>query len=402
MNISLQMVLTVNVKTVYFFLLIFSLYQCISGQPQQHGFLQVKDAVDQQRKYLDQWNRLCSMPEEIEETRHPDYGSPLYRLTGPNVQQMTVKQVFIMLQNWLRVIPEVRDKNNIIPDRRHRFIEMNIGGNDFRFRLYPDKNQQILFATEDSRMIKYADIAEILDSNEGEVQKIAERMLESSKQPLKDQHHWPHSGQNRPTPEIENLYKIKNREEREQNINEIEDGDEREQVWKVLKELEVEDKMRELMVIGQVAEAARPTDVGYTALKNVMIEIWSSEIFEEREIWQEEIEKIFKESEYTGEFDATPVLDDPKFRELVRDIANRDQETKLAFNYIVEFMQELPYEYPPKLREELVNTAISVVNKAKNEGANEGEIWQKEIEEVFSKREYMALDAKPVLENTKL
>ena len=120
--------MVVALKTASVLLLAFSLYQCTSGQPHQQSSVDLFNAVDNQNRYLNEWHRLRGN-NEITEGRHSigtrDF--PIFRFTGENVRRMKVKEVFIMLQNWLKITP-----NN----REHRLVEMNLGGSVRRFRLY--------------------------------------------------------------------------------------------------------------------------------------------------------------------------------------------------------------------------------------------------------------------------
>lgn len=92
------------VKTGYLCFLFFSLCcLCINAQPQQPGFTEIENAVEKQERYRRQWERFRNNG-EITKTEHN--GFPMFKFDGANVQKMKVKEIFIMLQNWMRHFPK--------------------------------------------------------------------------------------------------------------------------------------------------------------------------------------------------------------------------------------------------------------------------------------------------------
>ena len=310
----MQMVVAVTVKTANLFFLVFSLYQCTCGQPQQAGFIAIRDAIDMQNKYLYEWHKL-KLNHEITQAEHEINGRKfqIIRFEGENVQQMKVKEICTMLQNWLE-LGVTQDKE----DRTHRFVEMNLGGDNYRFRLYQGNNRQILVATEDNHLTKYSEIDDILDGagDKGRVKQIAELMLTSSLEPLNAQTPWP------------------------SDIS-----------------AEVKEKMRALMVISQVAEAARPSDDGYNALRDVMVDILSFETISERKIWQRDmkkaIRKLRKDYKKIDQAAFTLVLENHSLQKVARDVVNGAPDHA--------FTNLLPGNFPPTIRKKLLDTGKSVI-----------------------------------------
>ena len=305
------MVVTVSLKTVNLFVLILSLYQCISGQPQQPGFTSIQKAVEKQKIFLEQWNML-KMNGEVKETTHRINGKdfPMFKFEGENVKQMKVKEIFTMLQNWLRVIPD---------DRSHRFVEMNLGGEDYRFRLHQGRSGQILVSTEAGSLTEYEDIANILDEDNSKVSEIADHILTSSNEPMNAQTSWP------------------------ADIG-----------------APVAEKMRALMVISQVAEAARPSDEGYTKLQGVMDDVLNFETLKESEIWKRDMEKnienLRREHKQIDERLFTTVLENPMLQNAARDVVNGASDDI--------FLNLLPEEFSPPVKTKLLNAGKKVIETA--------------------------------------
>ena len=303
------MEVAVMVKAGYLYFLFFSVFcLCISGQPQQPGFSQIQNAVEMQERYRKQWNDFVNKG-EITETVHRINGRefPMFKFDGANVQKMKTKEIFIMMQNWMQLIPE--------GDRSHRFIEMNLGGENHRFRLHGGSNGQILVSTENGHLTEYDEIAKVLDKDNAKVKRIAEQILASSNEPLNAQTHW------------------------DKNLD-----------------VSVKEKMRALMVISQVAEAARPSQDSYNALNNIMSEVLNFEILKENEIWKQDMEKEIKslKREYEDHDNLfTSVLENEMLQNAARDVINGDPENT--------FFQLLPESLPSPIKEKLLNRGKSVI-----------------------------------------
>ena len=201
---------------------------CISfvrGPPEEQlKYELIKRATERQEAYLELWNYLVEkgdIKEGIFHYNNRDF--PIYRWDGKHVSSLKAREVFLMLQNWLHIIPN--------DDFTHRFIEMNLGGEAFMFRLYQGSYGQILVRTENNVLTEYDDVASIEDADTARIPGIANEILRSSEESLNVQTAW-------------------------------KSGD-----------AEVRANMRMFMIISQVAEAARPSDESLQSIKNVFAEV---------------------------------------------------------------------------------------------------------------------------------
>ncbi|XP_033647599.1 uncharacterized protein LOC117307061 [Asterias rubens] len=215
-------------------LLVITLILCDNVTVGVDFFEVTKEAYEKQQKFLEQWNDLVTRG-EITRGLHKTF--PIYKFEGETVQKMKVKDIFCMLQNWL----------HLHTDSTHRFVEMNIGGKSYRFRIHLNlfgKSHIVIKNEEGQSPTKYETIFEQFDKFKGNIKEIAEAMLKSSNEPMNAQTKW--------------------------SV-----GDE-----------ETREVMREMMVITQVAEAARPTEQSYNALLRIM------DTVTEEATWKEEVNKL--------------------------------------------------------------------------------------------------------------
>ena len=212
--------------TFFLFAILLLCISFVRGPPEEQlKYELMKRAIERQEAYLNLWNHLVQKGDKKEGTyNYNNRDFPIYRLDGKHVSSIKARDVFLMLQNWLCIIP-----NN----KKHRFIEMNIGGEVFRFRLYQGSYGQILISTEKHVLTKYDDFVSIF---EADAAGIAKEILRSSEESLNAQTAWT-------------------------------SGD-----------AKVRANMRMFMIISQVAEAARPSDENLQSIKAVFAEVKTFEL----------------------------------------------------------------------------------------------------------------------------
>ena len=169
-----------------------------------------KEANARQETYKKEWEKLINMKDGIEKTTylHKDgvKTGVFYKLTGTEVKKYKLTEIFYMLQNWALLSPD----NNRVQ------FELPIGGENFKFHLQRDKNNQIL-VFGDNKLVEYKDLYRDISTHGYDEKEIAKLMLDSSRETA--------GGQTK---------------------------------WDVKIDAKTAEDMRTLMIIGQVAEAARP------------------------------------------------------------------------------------------------------------------------------------------------
>ena len=292
----------------------------VSAQPNQPYFELVREAVKRQEVYFNLWKELANKAEIIEtEIEYRDRKYPLFKFEGENVKQMKVKEIFLMLQNWVRIMPN---------DQRHRFIEMDLGGEPFRFR-FQKFHGQILVYTEHRGLTKYNDISNVLDNSEVSNKVLAREMLRSSNEPLNAQ-----------------------------------------TSWTAASDANVKEKMRMLMIISQVAEAARPSDESYTKLMEIMAETLKFEISSENTIWERDINNELKELKTQLPEDTFNNLRASLLHEnniMLQQAARNVIEGRASENNFFNLLPEEP-SLTPDIKNSILEVAKAVVKKA-NENA---------------------------------
>ena len=216
-------------RAVKCLLLLVALSLCTSGSTAQTFYELTKECLEKQKVFETIWNRLLEDGEITKYTTELRAGGEraLYKFTGEKVLSMSLHEIFIMLQNY-------RFLNF---DSDHTFFEVPIGGENFLFRLgrgrFPDL-LQIAVHDADGNPVRYDKMKKILDR--ANVRDVAEQMLTSLNELIGGQTSW-----------------------REPSAD-------------------IREKMRLLMVITQVAEAARPTDESFCKVEEIMKEVKRIEI----------------------------------------------------------------------------------------------------------------------------
>ena len=212
-------------------------------------------AIQRQEKYKVEWDNLVDKKDGagniigIEKSTYSHKEGKktgvYYKLTGADVQNYKLTEIFYMLQNWAL----------LAPDNTRVQFQLPIAGKDFVFHLQRDKNNQIL-VYKDSKLIEYKFLYKDIKSKGYDETQIAKMMLDSSRETVGGQ-----------TP------------------------------WTGLDD-ETAKHMRTLMVIGQVAEAARPRQEYYDEFKKVMQEVTKIESLSPEKVWKQEISELFKKYDF--------------------------------------------------------------------------------------------------------
>ena len=208
-------------------------------------------SVEAQREWRKVWEELVDKGEIEQTTWTLNNGKKLdfYKLNGDAVKDIKLSDAFRMLQNW-----------NLLGDvNQNTFFEMNIGGKDYIFRLKRDKNNQIIVYDEKGKPPKYEDIFKIfkkyVDKGVTNYNQLAEQMLQSSEEKIGEQSQF--------------TFKKKiNADELQKN-------------------------MRDLMVVGQVAEAAAMSDDYFDYVEKMYNNMKITESYEEKKNWKERIDRLF-------------------------------------------------------------------------------------------------------------
>ena len=219
-------------------------------------------AIERQEVYRKIWISLVDKKDTtgnivgIEKTTYPKTGTPgvFYKLTGADIQNYKLTEIFYMLQNWAI----------LAPDKSRVKFQLPIAGENFEFHLQRDINNQIL-VFKDGKLVEYKHLYSDIKSHGYEDTKIAKMMLHSSRETVGGQTKW-------------------------------EDYD------PVSKKGDVDaitaKHMRTLMVIGQVAEAARPEQKYYDEFQKVMKQVTKIESLLPDKVWKQEMDEFLKRNGY--------------------------------------------------------------------------------------------------------
>ncbi len=196
------------------------------------------------------WDKLIAL-KEIQKTTYPNQSGTMvdmYKFNGEDVvSRMKLSDAFKLLQNWNQIEPE---------GGKQKFFELNIGGEDYIFRLAKDKNNQIMVYDEKGAAPKYNDIFNYFQAQESAKvttqEAIAKEILRSTGEELGSQ-----------TPFSFGSAK------------------------------ELKKRMRDLMVVGQVAEAASMSDESFYHMEEKFhkVELFYAET--RNTFWKSETEENF-------------------------------------------------------------------------------------------------------------
>ena len=237
-------------------------------KPKLTNFELIKEANEKQKEFKTQWDDLLKEKEIVEATEKiGENDRPLFRMTGDKVREMAVQDVFGMLQNWPLTNPFGEKK-------QQSAIEMKIAGKDFKFRISLaifGRKQILIKNFEKGFGLGYDDFFRIVAKYPAKfpVKEVAKFMLEASKAKINDDRDW------------------------EKNFPFLKEEVE---VTKAKHKMKFGDLARELMVITQVAEPARPTDVSFESLKGAIDDITKVVIETRQTVWKKNVEKLLSSS----------------------------------------------------------------------------------------------------------
>lgn len=212
----------VSVKCLLIFVCLCT-FECTA----QTFFELTKECIEKQKVYQTIWNRLLEDGEIRKGSAELKNGEKrtLYIFDGEKVKNMKLNEIFTMLQNY----------HFLNLGSLHNFFEIPIGGENFVFRLGVASGEQIIvYDAGGTSKIKYKDIRKILDKEN--VKDVAEQMLTSLNEQIGEQTKWTETSP------------------------------------------DAKMNMRLLMVLTQVAEAARPTDNSFNKVEEIMTEVKRTEI----------------------------------------------------------------------------------------------------------------------------
>ena len=237
-------------KIVLIMVLLCVVIQHSNAAPTLDMFALYDTAIERQEKYKTIWNSLVDKKDKsgnivgIEKTtylhRNGKTTGDFYKLTGAEVRNYKLTEIFYMLQNWAL----------LAPDNKRVQFQVPIAGEDFVFHLQRDKNNQILVFK--GNLVEYKDLYSDIKHQGYADANIAKMMLDSSRETVGGQ-----------TP------------------------------WTGLDAKTAKD-MRTLMVISQVAEAAKPQKEYYDQFKRVMQEVTDIEKLSEDKVFKQEMEDFLK------------------------------------------------------------------------------------------------------------
>ena len=273
-------------------------------------------AEARQQQYLTKWNNLIRDREITKgEVEIGKSTLDIYKFEGENAKKMKVKEIFHMLQNWMYL------QN----DAKHRVIEMNIGGESYRFRMYLDhfRKGNILIGDEHGQKTKpYTEYYKQL--KKGDIKEIARSMLQSSREPMNAQTPW------------------------------------------VVGNNEIRDAMRELMVVTQVAEAARPKRESFEAFTKIMKDVTKLQFDSVKQEWKKKMIELLKYHDRDS-----LKLEEDQYNKLKNKLLIDNDQLRKAARKLVrsksmpnEFLGLLPtdVELPNTFKNALVDTAKTVVS----------------------------------------
>ncbi len=253
-----------------------------------------------------------------------------------SIGKLKVHEFFRLLQHW-----GVTVKNH-----DHSFIKLKIGGELYTFRIYlaANGNNQILINNKDGNaVIAYKQFLEKVKELNLDVRKVAKYMLEASKAPLNDK-----------SKKWNSDYKFLN-----------------EAVQFKGKSVKMRELANEILVVGQVAEAAKPSNAYMKEWKKGIREIKRKEIEKSTANWEKRMVKAFKEftispsapKEYKKIFELAAELNKPH-ESTIKDILK---------GRMIELMGDLPGVKSNKRNKfvnKLIENAAAVVKTTRNSFVN--------------------------------
>ena len=226
-----------------------------------------KKAIDTQSGWKPIWDKLLKLGEINESTRKGQKGQDLvfYQFNGDLAKRMLLSDAFKILQNW----------NSLDNTGKNTFFELNIGGEDFIFRLRKDRNKQIMVGDSKGKPRSYKDIFDIFDKKEKENPGIQDEI----------------AGE---------IYDALNRRLDDQKAFTIAGGDP-----------ETLKAMRDFMTIGLIAESASVPDEVYDHMKKTFDKLRKLEADSRDKSWAEQFkEQNRKDYETAGDYDKLEELFD--------------------------------------------------------------------------------------------
>ena len=232
--------------------LVMLIFQCASAT--ENNFDLIEKAHKKQIEAKKEWDRLIEDGTiQVGKEKLSSKGTrPIYKFSAG---KMNVKDVFRMLQNWPIISAE--EKINLA------FIEIPIAGDKYTFRISQDlfKNGQIYITPKKGgKGISYKDFFRTIRKQKTRNAEIAKFMLHVAETEV---------GSEKPAAAWKEEYTF-------------------------LKKENVKNDVFEIMVVGQVAEAARPSDKSFDEWRKAN-KLLNNPVLKTRETkWKEEIDAIFK------------------------------------------------------------------------------------------------------------
>ena len=239
-----------------------------------------KKAFDAHGEWRPIWDSLLNLG-EIEKTTRKDTGghdTDMYKLNGDLIKRMQLSDAFKLLQNWNHIDESVGGGKNT-------FFELNIGGEDYIFRLRKDKNHQIMVADSKGSSRKYDKIFDVFNKQEtinpGTQDEIAGEIYDALNRRVGDQKAFTSAG-----------------------------GDP-----DILK------AMRDLMTIGLIAESASMSDELYDHMKEKFDKLRKLDADSREKSWAEQFkEQNRKDYETAGDYEKLKeLMDELKENEILFD-----------------------------------------------------------------------------------
>lgn len=266
------------------YLLFIFLCQCIVRSIAVNKFFELtKSAIEAQKKYKGIWNdyvennNINKERGEYTTRKGEKMEAEFYKFNGDKAKKLKLNEAFSMLQNWAHIIGD---------NYKHHFFELNIGGEDFKFRLQKSpkrreySNHQIFVYDIEGSRYKY-NIFNILDKDNGSPQDRAKEMLKSLNEPLDAQTPW--------------------KENNEQGL--------------------IKKRMKQLMILSHIAESARPTDEYFDGVEKIMTKVTQTEILTAEQQWEKVIDEVLKNEKES--------LNEGKYNKLRESLLNEENRKKL-------------------------------------------------------------------------
>ena len=226
-----------------------------------------KKAIDAYGEWRPIWDDLLKLGEIEKTTKEAKDGQflDMYKLNGDIIKRMLLSDAFKILQNW----------NSLDNTGKQTFFELNIGGEDYIFRLRKDKNKQIMVFDGTGIAPVYKKIFKTFTEQEAEETGTEDKI----------------AGE---------IYEALNRRVGDQNAFTSAGGDP-----DTLK------AMRDLMIVGLIAESASVPDKLYDHMKETFDKLRKLEADSRKESWAEQfMEQNRKDYETAGDYEKLKELMD--------------------------------------------------------------------------------------------